>query len=331
MKEIAAVIDSIVKAEIETTYHLDNILRRKPGAPLRPMSSAIDLPTNPAERKYEHHVNCCACASQIHLSKHLDSCVNSRVQYCRYCKGSVFAFRTGPKLISLVDLDPEHTAKTLSKKAGVKPKLPIKFAAIARPVPELSPPVDDIYGQPIQPVDTRPISFEIQRRRRPNNFDLVWIDGDGVEHVNRELIKFLDANLEVDDVLEQMILKLDETERDELKLALLEHDTWTTEFCPALVGVGTGNEALYTMGSGSSAKAVFVYCCTYVTKNCAELSAVLSLLYDAKVHIFVPIHHFHDQADVGICDARCMWRLTNQLPQTLVPRGAMRATSLPDC
>ena len=155
--------------------------------------------------------------------------------------------------------------------------------------------MDDIYGQPIQPVDTRPISFEIQRRRRPNNFDLVWIDGDGVEHVNRELIKFLDANLEVDDALEQMILKLDETERDELKLALLEHDTWTTEFCPALVGVGTGNEALYTMGSGSSAKAVFVYCCTYITKNCAELSAVLSLLYDAKVNIFVPILHFHGQ------------------------------------
>ena len=139
--------------------------------------------------------------------------------------------------------------------------------------------------------------------------------------MNRELIKFLDADLEVDDVLEQMILKLDETERDELKLALLEHDTWTTEFCPALVGVGTGNEALYTMGSGSSAKAVFVYCCTYVTKNCAELSAVLSLLYDAKVHIFVPIHH----------DARCMWRLTNQLPQTLALRAAMLATSLPDC
>ena len=39
--------------------------------------------------------------------------------------------------------------------------------------------------------------------------------------MNRELIKFLDADLEVDDVLEQMILKFDEYERDGLKLALL--------------------------------------------------------------------------------------------------------------
>lgn len=290
MKEIAEVIDSIVKAEIDISYHADHIMRQKPGAPLRPMSSAVDLPTNPAGPKYEHHVNCCACGSQIHLSKHLDSCVNCRVPYCRYCKGSVFAFQTGPKLISLIDDDPEHTAKTQRTKAGVKPKLPIKFTAIARPVPELPPPVQNIYGQPIIPVDTRPISFEIQRRRRPDNFDLVLLDQNGVERVNRELIKFLDKNLEVDDVLEQMIIKLNQAERDELKLALLEHDTWTTEYCPALVGIGTGNQALYTMGSGSSAKSVFVYCCTYITKNCAELSAVLSLLYDAKVLLFLLFH-----------------------------------------
>ncbi len=30
---------------------------------------------------------------------------------------------------------------------------------------------------------------------------------------------------------------------------------------------------------------IFCYCCTYITKYSAQLAAVLSLMYDAKMHV----------------------------------------------
>jgi len=174
MEAIAVVFDSMIQTELPPLNHVEHILQQlERPAPLSRsvQNSAAAIPVPSKDPLYESHVNRCACTTNIHLERHLDSCVNSRVQYCRYCKASVFARRTGPKLVSLIDLDPAHTLATKPTKKNSKPKLPIKFKTISKVVPERPLLVSRVYSQPIMPVDTRPISFEVRRRQIPLAYD----------------------------------------------------------------------------------------------------------------------------------------------------------------
>ena len=288
MEAIADVFDSMIRAELPVLNHVEHILRQQRGTPPSAQNSAAVIPVSPKDPMYETHVNCCACATNIHLWKHLDSCVNSRVPYCRYCKPSVFARRTGPKLISLVDLDPEHTLATKPAKKNAKPKMPIKFRTVSKVVPEGPPPVLRVYSQPIAPIDTRPITFEVQRRKIPLSDDFSLKDC-----LDSEMLRCLD------ETLKNRIRQLSDEECEELKQKIIAGNGWATEFCPPMIGTVPANEAAYPMGLGTAAKSIFCYCCTYITKHSAQLAAVLSLMYDAKMHVDV---HKSVAADSGTAE-----------------------------
>jgi hypothetical protein len=299
MEAISDVFDSMIRTELPVLNHVEHILRQERGAPLSTHNSAAVTPASPKDPLYERHVYCCACATNIHLWKHLDSCVNSRVPYCRYCKPSVFARRTGPKLLCVVDLDSAHTLATKPTKKNAKPKLPIKFKTISKVVPEGPPSVLRVYSQPIPPVDTRPITFEMQRRQ-------IRLSGDF------SLKDCLDSEMlcDLDEALKSKIRQLNDEECEELKRKIVAGNGLVTEFCPPMIGTVPANEAAYPMGLGTAAKSIFCYCCSYITKHSAELSATLSLLYDAKMHVDA---HQSVAADSGTVERNARYFFTRLL------------------
>ena len=69
---------------------------------------------------------------------------------CRYRKGSVLAPVTGGRLVTPVD--------------NGKDVIP-RYSFRVSPVLEPAKYTEDVYGCPVQPIDCRPISFEIRRRQ----------------------------------------------------------------------------------------------------------------------------------------------------------------------
>ena len=134
---------------------------------------------------------------------------------CRYRKGSVLAPVTGGRLVTPVD--------------NGKDVIP-RYSFRVSPVLEPAKYTEDVYGCPVQPIDCRPISFEIRRRQielsnddglcdSQNDFDL----NDCLES---ELLKDLDPALKI------AIRELTYEQRASLKQEMLSHNQWCTEFVP---------------------------------------------------------------------------------------------------
>jgi hypothetical protein len=174
----------------------------------------------------------------------------------------------------MVDLDPEHTRATKVTKKNVKPKLPIKFKTISKVVPERPLQVVGIYSQPIPPVDTRPIAFEMRRRRIPIAPGFTLKDC-----LDSEFLR------DLDETLKNRIRQMSDEQSEQLLQKIIGGNGWVAEFCPPMMGIVPANEAVYPMGIGAAAKSIFCYCCSYITKHTAQLAAVLSLMYDAKEHV----------------------------------------------
>eukprot|EP00291_Cryptomonas_curvata_P016507 CAMPEP_0172153540 /NCGR_PEP_ID=MMETSP1050-20130122/1507_1 /TAXON_ID=233186 /ORGANISM="Cryptomonas curvata, Strain CCAP979/52" /LENGTH=277 /DNA_ID=CAMNT_0012822099 /DNA_START=887 /DNA_END=1718 /DNA_ORIENTATION=+ len=127
------------------------------------------------------------------------------------------------------------------------------------------------------PVDTRPISFEVRRRQIPLAYDFSLKDC--ADCLDSDMLRDLDEGLK------NQIRQLTDEQCEEVKQKIILGNGWVTEFCPPMIGVVPANEAAYPMGLGTASKMMFCYCCSYITKHSAQLAAVLSLMYDAKVHV----------------------------------------------
>jgi hypothetical protein len=117
------------------------------------------------------------------------------------------------------------------------------------PVPEPELHAEDLYGKPIQGIDCRPISFEIQRRQMQLMDDQGNLDVDG----DFDIIDCLESPLleELDPELKDYIRNyLSKEERAELKRQLLSHNEWITELTPAVMACISSNMAVYPMGLG---------------------------------------------------------------------------------
>jgi hypothetical protein len=158
----------------------------------------------------------CAFYKNIHSSRHTDSCVNKFLPYCRYCKGSVLAPVSGGRLI-------------IPKDNG-KDQIP-RYTFDVAPVPEPDPYREDLFGSPVQPIDCRPISFEIKRRQVAllDPADLANISGDFdlADCLNSDILKGLDPELK------NAILNLSSAQRASLRDEIINHNQWCTEFVPA--------------------------------------------------------------------------------------------------
>ena len=118
-------------------------------------------------------------------------------------------------------------------------------------VPEPPLHVQDVYSSPLPPVDTRPISFEIQRQalvlmNDTNDFD---VDNtfDLLECLESPLL--IDLEPAIKDLIRNYLSK---AERDELKEEILKSNQWISEFCPPVTACLCCNSAIYPMGCGES-------------------------------------------------------------------------------
>jgi hypothetical protein len=210
---ISQVYDSIVKTELPATLHIRYLLERYDPSPINRRNYAAMTP-DPSNS--EEHSNWCVFYKNIHSSRHTVSCVNKFLPYCRYCKGSVLAPVSGGRLV-------------IPKDNG-KDQIP-RYTFDVAPVPEPDPYREDLFGSPVQPIDCRPISFEIKRRHvallDPADLANVSGDFDLADCLNSDILKGLDPELKT------AILNLSSEQRASLRDEIINHNQWCIEFVPA--------------------------------------------------------------------------------------------------
>ena len=211
---ISQVYDSIVQAELPVSLHVKYLLDRFNPKLITERRNYAAKPPDASTLK--EHANMCAFHKNIHSSKHTDSCVNKFLPYCRYCKGSVLAPVSGGRLIIPRD--------------NGKDQIP-RYTFDVAPVPEPEPYREDLFGCPVQPIDCRPISFEIRRRKiqlfHTNEASDIHDDFDLADCLQSDMLKELDPELK------QAILNLSPAQRASLKEEITMHNQWTTEFVEA--------------------------------------------------------------------------------------------------
>ena len=111
------------------------------------------------------------------------------------------------------------------------------FNTTAIPEPERYQ--ENLYACPVQPIDTRPISFEIQRR------ELLLQNDAGEYDYDFDLIQCLDSELlkDMDQHYKHYIRSLSSQDRKTLKETILTHNEWVTEFVPAAMACLACNTA----------------------------------------------------------------------------------------
>lgn len=213
-KAISQVYDSIVKAELPPSLHVKYLLERFD--PKLITGRQNYAAKHPDAAVLSEHANMCAFHKNVHSSRHTDSCVNKYLPYCRYCKGSVLAPVSGGRLVIPRDNGKDHIPR---------------YTFDVAPVPEPEPYSEDPFGCPVQPIDCRPISFEI-RRRRVQIFDAgessdILEDFDLADCLQSEMLNELKPELK------EAILNLSAAQRASLKEEIVMHNQWTTEFVEA--------------------------------------------------------------------------------------------------
>jgi hypothetical protein len=132
---------------------------------------------------------------------------------CRYCKGSVLAPVTGGRIVTPIDLGKDSI-----------PRFKFETSTIEEPPPFQ----EKKYAQPVPPIDTRPISFEIQRR------PILLQKDTGEFGASFDLLDCLDSPLlqDLDERFKDKIRSLSSSERESLRAEIVGHNQWVTEFVP---------------------------------------------------------------------------------------------------
>ena len=266
MEAVRNIFDSQIEAETNPRFHLENYMfTEHPGGPriFRSNFAAMTPILNEFSRSViEESVS----KTGMHSRWHVNSCVKCSCLFCRYYKPSCLADETGIRLV---------------EKVLPFPKDPRSKDFALSDVPECEE--TNFGSDPIPAIDNRPITFQIRRR------ELVWTNADGQElgrDDDFDIADCLDSPPfeHVDEVIKARIRALSPEERSKIKDALWNANGFMTEFNDVLVLASHCNMAIYPMGTGGAAKALFIYVCSYLAKNPTEIRSLLSLLYDAAKH-----------------------------------------------
>ena len=143
----------------------------------------------------------------------MKSQINFVFVLCRYCKGSVLAPVTGGRIVTPIDLGKD-----------VIPRFQFETSDIEEPAPFQ----ENRYGQPVKNIDTRAISFEIQRRQ------ILLQNNTGEFGTSFDLLDCLDSPLlnSLDERFKTKIRSLSASERESLRQTIIKHNEWVTEFVP---------------------------------------------------------------------------------------------------
>ena len=206
---------------------------------------------------------------------------------CRYCKGSVLAPVTGGRIVTPIDKGKDSIPRFIFETSDIEEPPPFQ---------------ENKYAQPVPPIDTRAISFEIQRNR------ILLQKNTGEFGASFDLLDCLDSPLlqDLDERFKDKIRSLSSSERESLRSEIIKHNQWVTEFVPpamACLNCNTAGNlvqrfilfdyarvyvysdvfcfAVYPMGVGTSSKSIFVYCCLYLVKVSIYSCVPLFLHFDS--------------------------------------------------
>ena len=135
---------------------------------------------------------------------------------------------TGGRIVTPVDLGKDAIPRFIFETSDIEEPPPFQ---------------ENRYAQPIQKIDTRAISFEIQRQRilLQNNMGEFSASFDLLDCLDSPLLKDLDERFKT------KIRSLSSSERESLKEAIIKHNEWVTEFVPpamACLNCNTAGESV---------------------------------------------------------------------------------------
>jgi len=256
---VANIYDKMIKAELPLKYHVEGAARDLYPKRLKPVSHNVSavIPPLPTDKTYLDHVHSCVAQKNVHSWKHTDACVRPGCPTCRMAKGSGFCNDTGSYLVTVKMVEGEK-----------------HFSLTVEDVPELTHDNKDrdasggLKHCSIPPIDPRPITFELRRRKldleskdnaqfppgaAPNL--LYWLDCADLSNLDKEVRDVLEGI----ESHEQSLGDDAASQSMDVSLATFKHfvqkrNSMVTEYSEPLMAATASNQALYPIGTGHSAK-----------------------------------------------------------------------------
>lgn len=274
MDTLSAVFDSMISAALPPDMLLEHIVSEIHKTPLAKPLPDFTSQTPPANiSDLENLANKAAASTKtvMHYLNHCDACVKCGRTCCRFAKPSGLTECTGMLLVALEEGFEDH------------PDPRTRHFQVRRPEER---PKHNYAVDPIEPLDSRPLVFEM---KRPAVHADKSNSGGCESNVNADF-DILDCLGEpqfagVDQAIKDKLHSLTRAQRNRIKEVLFGANGLVSEFNHVLMSVANCNMAIYPMGTAASAKAQFMYTCKYVCKNPTEILSLLSILHDAARHV----------------------------------------------
>ena len=271
MENVSAVFDSMISASLPPARLLEHIVAERFGTyvPNQPDLGATVF-ANDVDIRTINDLSSRAAAStrtSMHLMKHTDSCVRCGNPCCRYAKPSGMTFCTCMRMITIRE---ESLGETDLREDDFQATLPSER------------PLRDYTRDPIEPLDDRPLVFEMKRpvihltTSVPGPHDTDSIDFD----LERDFLGAVELG-DMHESVKNKIRSLSAEEQNTVKHLLFKSNGWVAEFNSILMAVADCNMAVYPLGTAATAKATFMYVTKYICKDPAQICSLLSICHDA--------------------------------------------------
>ena len=269
MNTISAAFDSMISAQISPDRLLEHVVSEEYRINLDRLdfTSAIP-PASLDELERQAHAAAASTRTVMHFRNHCNACVRCGRWCCRYAKPSGLVECTGMRMVGLREEFVDH------------PDPRTDHFDVRMPVER---PKHNYDRDPVEPLDSRALSFELRRPAIPLPPST---DGSGTDD-SFDIRKCLDDPMfaDVDQAIKDKILSLNDEEAKIIEGRLFDANGLVSEFNSILMSVANCNMACYPMGTAASAKSTFMYTCKYVCKNPTEIMSLLSILYHAAKHV----------------------------------------------
>ena len=269
MHTVSEVFDSMICASLPIARLLEHVVSEEYKMDLQQPAFASQAPPVSIVQ-LEHNANITAASTKtcMHFRKHCNACVKCGRTCCRFAKPSGLVECTGMRMVSLHE---DHADNPDPRSEHFVEQIPVEL------------PKHDYTRDPIEPLDARPIVFEILRPPAR-----VRVPPPNASESSRFHLKDCMCDPVFADVhpsIKEKIMTLTLEESEGVMDMLLDANGLVSEFNHVLMSAANCNMAILPLGTAASAKASFMYTAKYICKNPAEIMSLLSILHDAAKHI----------------------------------------------
>jgi hypothetical protein len=290
MKTVAAVFDSMICAAAPADRLLEQLVKERYDDVFfeRPNYAAQIPPDTIGELEAVSHASAASTHTVMHRRHHADSCVRCGRRCCRYAKPSGLLECTGMRLITiredaeLTEHEPKPSRKDLRQE---------DFEVLA----PTERPLHDYDQDPFQPLNARPLAFEM---RRPA-IQLTGAAGNAADlcdedHLRLDIRECLESDgfMHVDACIKAKIRSLTDEEAQKVTELLFASNGFISEYNDLLMAAAHCNMAVYPMGTAASANSQFMYVCKYLCKERTDRDPVAAQhpLQRSKAYREVSLH-----------------------------------------